>query len=127
MSKPIVALTRPLANLASLELLEAITELVSRAAAAILAVDPSRLATHTKADHSSVTAADLAAQATMTEGLARIAPSLPLVCEEAAAHRVPDRLGPTFALIDPLHATREFIARRDQYTVNVAIMHDRLA
>src|SRR6266478_6345189 len=100
MSKPIVALTRPLANLASLELLEAITELVSRAAAAILAVDPSRLATHTKADHSPVTAADLAAQATMTEGLARIAPSLPLV------------------------GTREFIAGRDEFTVNVAIVND---
>jgi len=124
MSKPIVALTHPVTNPASPALLEAITGLVSCAAAAILAIDPSRLAARNKADRSPVTAADLASQATITAGLARIAPSLPLVCEEAAGQPVPSRLGPTFALIDPLDGTREFIGGRDEFTVNVAIVND---
>ena len=30
----------------------------------------------------------------------------------------------TFILVDPLDGTREFIAGRDEFTVNIAIIHD---
>ncbi len=120
----IVARIEPHANLMSIEFLDAVTELVSRAAAVILATDHSTLAVRRKADQSSVTTADLASQAVIAEGLARIAPALRLVCEESAPTEMPTRLDRTFVLVDPLDGTREFIAGRNEFTVNVALVHE---
>ena len=98
----------------------AITAIVSRAGAAILAAGeaPARL----KADNSPVTAADDAAEAVILEELARVLPGVPVISEEAVARgEIPD-LGATFILVDPLDGTREFIAGRPEYTVNVAVI-----
>jgi 3'(2'), 5'-bisphosphate nucleotidase len=107
-------------------LLEAVTELVARAAAAILAVGRADLATRTKADRSPVTAADEAAEAVVLAGLAQLLPGVPVISEEKAdglpssAHS----LRPAFLLVDPLDGTRELLAGRDEYTVNVALVVD---
>ena len=101
-------------------LADALTAVVARAADAILAVAPGALRTRLKADHTPVTAADEAADAVIAEGLARCLPGLAVVSEENLARAAP--LGESFALVDPLDGTKEFVAGHDEYTVNLAIV-----
>jgi 3'(2'), 5'-bisphosphate nucleotidase len=75
-----------------------------------------------KADGSPVTNADLAADATIREGLARVAPDLPVVSEEQAEHPKTSVNGASYFLVDPLDGTRDFIAGRDEYTVNIGLI-----
>jgi len=104
-------------------LLDALTDVVARAAAAILAVPRAQLDTTTKVDNSPVTAADMAADAVIAEGLARLLPHLTVVSEERCGP-VPTTASSTFALVDPLDGTKDFIAGRGEYTVNLAIIRD---
>ena len=103
-------------------LAQGLTEVVARAAAAILAIAPADLATRLKADKSPVTAADEAADAVIAQGLARLLPGIPVVSEESRER--PAALGDTFALVDPLDGTKEFVAGLGEYTVNLAIVTD---
>jgi 3'(2'), 5'-bisphosphate nucleotidase len=119
----IVPASRP-TSVTEARLLDELTTLVARAAAAILAVAPTALAPRAKADQSPVTAADEAAQAVILEGLARLMPGVPVVAEESALR--PEVLSPLFVLVDPLDGTREFIAGRPEFTVNVALIADRM-
>ncbi|HLH90891.1 MAG TPA: 3'(2'),5'-bisphosphate nucleotidase CysQ [Xanthobacteraceae bacterium] len=100
-----------------------LTALVARAATAILAISPADMATRLKADHTPVTAADAAADRVIAQGLARLLPGLPIVSEEGRA-RAGAALTETFALVDPLDGTKEFVAGRGEYTVNLAIVTD---
>ena len=98
-----------------------LTTIVARACALILAVSPD--SGHTlKSDRSPVTAADEASEAAILEGLARLLPGVPVVSEEMSGRQAPPKLDGSFILVDPLDGTREFIAGRDEYTVNVAIV-----
>jgi 3'(2'), 5'-bisphosphate nucleotidase len=101
--------------------IDELTAIASRAAAAVLAVDPATATRRRKSDRTPVSAADEASDAIIAEGLARLFPQLPLVSEEAnASHRLAS--GASFALIDPLDGTHEFLAGRDEYSVNIAII-----
>jgi 3'(2'), 5'-bisphosphate nucleotidase len=75
-----------------------------------------------KKDDSPVTAADHASEAIILRCLRAILPDIPIIAEEeVAAGRVPT-IGATFFLVDPLDGTREFIAGRDEFTVNIALV-----
>jgi 3'(2'), 5'-bisphosphate nucleotidase len=75
-----------------------------------------------KGDGSPVTLADEAAERVILEALARAAPDVPVVAEEAvAAGRVP-RTNGAFYLVDPLDGTKEFISRNGEFTVNIALV-----
>lgn len=99
-----------------------LTALVARAADTIRAIAPSALQTRLKADQSPVTAADEAADAVIGEGLARLLPGLAVISEESPVRA--DALGHTFALVDPLDGTKEFVGGHPEYTVNLAIVTD---
>ena len=103
-------------------LLEEITTLVSRAAAAILSVDIDHVAKRLKSDLSPVTAADEVAQAVILEGLSRVLPGIPVISEEASEQWPVLQPGSPFLLVDPLDGTREFLAKSSEYTVNVALV-----
>ena len=106
---------------AAAELLESLTEIVIRAGEAILAVNRSAMKVDGKTDGSPVTEADLAADTVIAEGLAQIAPEIPSLSEE----RVRSAVLPfenSFFLIDPLDGTKEFVAGRDEFTVNLALV-----
>jgi 3'(2'), 5'-bisphosphate nucleotidase len=80
----------------------------------------------TKADGSPVTAADETAEAIICAGLQRLAPGVPIVSEEQASREKPKAIEQgSYFLVDPLDGTREFIAGRDEYTINIALMTDR--
>jgi 3'(2'), 5'-bisphosphate nucleotidase len=75
-----------------------------------------------KQDESPVTAADHAAEAIILERLATAAPAVPVIAEEeAAAGRIPVTAD-VFFLVDPLDGTKEFIERRGDFTVNIALI-----
>jgi len=77
-----------------------------------------------KADHSPVTQADQAAEAHILTQLARLAPGVPVVAEEATAAGQAPVIGREFFLVDPLDGTKEFIARNGEFTVNIALVRD---
>jgi len=105
------------------ELLENLTALAVAAAKAILGCRTDR-GVRIKPDGSPVTLADETAEAIIRDGLARLAPKLPVVSEEQAGRR-PPAAGADYFLVDPLDGTREFIAGRDEYTVNIALISGR--
>ena len=78
-----------------------------------------------KDDRSPVTLADEVAHGILVEGLRRLEPSIPVVSEEAAADDFETRRSwRRFWLVDPLDGTKEFIKRRAEFTVNVALIED---
>jgi 3'(2'), 5'-bisphosphate nucleotidase len=101
-------------------LLPELSALVARAGAAILGI--ARAPARHKPDGSPVTDADEAAEAVILEGLARLLPGIPVVAEERIGREGPPRIEGSFVLVDPLDGTKEFIAGRDEYTVNIALV-----
>jgi 3'(2'), 5'-bisphosphate nucleotidase len=78
-----------------------------------------------KVDDTPVTDADHAAEAVILPGLARLAPDIPIISEEAVtAVGAPSVAGNRFWLVDPLDGTREFLARNGEFTVNIALVED---
>jgi 3'(2'), 5'-bisphosphate nucleotidase len=103
-------------------LLDELTTIVSAAAAAILSVRAHGLDARIKADLSPVTAADHAAEDVILDGLTRVLPGVAVVSEEAAGRLRPVGVPDSFILVDPLDGTRELLAGRDEFTVNLAIV-----
>jgi 3'(2'), 5'-bisphosphate nucleotidase len=95
------------------------------AGSAIMAIYRAGADVQYKADASPVTAADEEAERLILAALAFHFPDIPVVAEEAvAAGRVPDISGGVFFLVDPLDGTKEFIAGRDEFTVNIALIRN---
>jgi 3'(2'), 5'-bisphosphate nucleotidase len=106
---------------AAAALIEPLTDLVLAAGAAVMAVTRAAMTIDGKLDGSPVTDADLAADRIIGEGLARLMPLVPALSEEKAYPGEPPYLG-SFFLIDPLDGTKEFIAGRNEFTVNLALV-----
>jgi len=105
-------------------LLDGLTLIASRAAAAILAVPQLDLNQRHKPDSSPVTAADDASETVILAGLARLMPDVPVVSEETTGNRPVEGLGRRFLVVDPLDGTREFLAGLDEFTVNIALIEN---
>jgi len=79
-----------------------------------------------KSDLSPVTAADEAANTFIVNSLKALKLGLPIVAEESANTCIlPAMDGGSFWLVDPLDGTKEFIAGRDEFTVNIALIKHR--
>lgn len=75
-----------------------------------------------KDDKSPVTEADEAADALISAGLKTAFPDIALVTEEqSASHAVSAK---QFLIVDPLDGTKEFVQRRGDFTVNIALVED---
>jgi 3'(2'), 5'-bisphosphate nucleotidase len=106
------------------ELLDALTATALEAGEAICRIYDAGFDVRAKADDSPVTAADHASEAVILGRLRALAPEVPVIAEEeTAAGRVP-RIGEVFFLVDPLDGTKEFVQRRGDFTVNVALVRD---
>ncbi|MEZ2418157.1 3'(2'),5'-bisphosphate nucleotidase CysQ [Luteibacter sp. RCC_6_2] len=105
--------------------LDPVCAIARQAAEAILAVYAQDFEVICKDDDSPVTAADLAAQRVIEEGLHRLAPGVPVISEEAlAAPWAERRTWRRYWLVDPLDGTREFVKRNGEFTVNIALIED---
>lgn len=76
----------------------------------------------TKSDASPVTEADEAADALISAGLRAVFPDMPLVTEEQSDSHEQQVM--TFLIVDPLDGTKEFVKRRGDFTVNIALVED---
>ena len=85
--------------------------------------DQDDLTIQSKADHSPLTEADLAAHHCIMEGLKRLDPQTPIISEESALPDYEERKQWTrFWMVDPLDGTKEFIKRNGEFTVNIALI-----
>ncbi|WP_244993595.1 3'(2'),5'-bisphosphate nucleotidase CysQ [Pseudidiomarina sediminum] len=82
----------------------------------------------TKANNTPVTAADALAHNTIVHALAQLPAPLghyPVISEESAAATWAERkTWQTYWLVDPLDGTKEFLHRNDEFTVNIALIHN---
>lgn len=101
-----------------------IVDLAEKAGEAIMVIyRKDDLGTTYKADHSPLTEADLAAHHLIIAGLKALTPTLPALSEESKNMSYALRRGwRKYWLIDPLDGTKEFVKRRDAFTVNIALI-----
>ncbi|NLO78743.1 MAG: 3'(2'),5'-bisphosphate nucleotidase CysQ [Xanthomonadaceae bacterium] len=106
-------------------LLPAVAALAEEAGRRIMEIYQAGFEVWHKNDDSPLTAADQAAHRTIVQGLAQLAPRVPVLSEEG---RIPDfterRQWQRYWLIDPLDGTKEFIKRNGEFTVNIALIED---
>ena len=100
-----------------------LTDAAAKAGATIMAHYEGPAEVETKDDDSPVTKADRDSEAILLAALKGFAPHVPIVSEETAADRTAP-LGPRFFLVDPLDGTKEFIKKRTDFTVNVALIEN---
>jgi 3'(2'), 5'-bisphosphate nucleotidase len=109
------------------DLIAALRSIAERAGQVILAhyAKGGDIEVRSKDDDSPVTDADEAAETFILQALENLTPEIPVVSEEAmAAGARPDISGDLFWLVDPLDGTKEFLARNDEFTVNIALIQD---
>ncbi len=101
----------------------AITKIAREAGDKILKIYEQDFDVKTKTDASPVTEADVEAEKIILKGLKELTPDIPILAEESeAAGDVPDMSGGIFWLVDPLDGTKEFIHKRGEFTVNIALV-----
>ncbi len=105
--------------------LEPVRVLAAEASTRILEIYATAFEVAAKADDSPLTAADLASHHTISTGLHRLTPDIPILSEESMALPFAERSQwRRYWLIDPLDGTREFVQRNGQFTVNIALIVD---
>jgi len=105
------------------KLIVVMRELALEAGARIMEVYASAdMGVESKSDDSPVTKADLAADAVISAGLRKAFPEIVLVTEEQAASHA--STAKTFLIVDPLDGTKEFVQRRGDFTVNIALVEN---
>lgn len=97
-----------------------------KAGAAIMAHYEKGVVAKHKEDNSPVTIADDDAERIILDGLQIVAPHIPVVSEEqAAAGHIP-AIAEIFFLVDPLDGTKEFLNKNGEFTVNIALIENRV-
>ncbi len=103
-------------------LLPALESLAAEAGRQIMQIYAGGVTAQRKQDGSPVTAADLAAEAIILAGLARLAPGVAVVSEEAGGARPSPAPEALFLLVDPLDGTQDFLDGTGEFTVNIALV-----
>ncbi|MFT5208419.1 MAG: 3'(2'), 5'-bisphosphate nucleotidase [Flavobacterium sp.] len=111
------------------KLLNGLSDISRRAGAAILEIyEKEDHGIEIKADDSPLTAADLAANKIIIEGLEALAPGIPILSEESDEISYSERKQwKKYFLVDPLDGTKEFINRNGEFTVNIALIENTVA
>lgn len=108
---------------ADTRMLEPLLKIADAAGRRILEIYATDFSVQQKADHSPVTAADLAAQEIIVQGLRLLTPDLPVLSEESSQIPFAERRRwDSYWLVDPLDGTKEFISRNGDFTVNIALV-----
>lgn len=101
--------------------------IAEQAGARIREIVATGFAVETKEDRTPVTIADQEAEALILAGLRHLAPDIPVIAEEeVAAGRTPDHQG-RFFLVDPLDGTKDFVAGKPGYSINIALVEAGIA
>ena len=76
-----------------------------------------------KPDKSPVTDGDLAVDKVLKDKIKKLTPDLPIISEETANPEIQNK-EKNFWLIDPIDGTRDYIKKKDEYTLNAALIID---
>lgn len=107
------------------ELIGQLEEIAVAAGAATTEVYCSEIISSQKQDMSPVTIADARSEEIILRRLRSLYPHIPVVAEEeCSGGHIPESLTGRFFLVDPLDGTKEFIQKRDEYTVNIALVEN---
>ena len=108
------------------DLLTPVIDISKRAGAAILEVyRKDDFDQRVKSDDSPLTEADMASHRLICQALENLTPEIPVLSEESKGITFDERKSwETYWLVDPLDGTKEFIARNDEFTTNIALIHD---
>jgi 3'(2'), 5'-bisphosphate nucleotidase len=74
-----------------------------------------------KPDNSPVTDGDLAVDTILTTKIKSITPDIPIISEETANLEIKNN-NQNFWLIDPIDGTKDYIKKKDEYTLNAALI-----
>jgi 3'(2'), 5'-bisphosphate nucleotidase len=98
-------------------------EIASDAGVAVMEVYESNFETRTKADYSPVSDADERAEEIILARLEKVLPDIPVLAEERAAREgLGNQIADAFLLVDPVDGTKEFVQRKGDFTVNIALI-----
>jgi len=78
-----------------------------------------------KEDNSPVSNGDLRVNDLITKKILELTPNIPVVSEETVDLKIKNR-EKIFWLIDPIDGTKEYIAGKDEYTLNAALIIDKI-
>ena len=78
-----------------------------------------------KPDNSPVTNGDLEVNKILTEKIKSVTPNIPIISEETVDLTKKNKFN-TFWLIDPIDGTKEYIAGKDEYTLNAALVINKV-
>ncbi len=105
-------------------LLPKVLKIAQQAGEKIMEVYKNGFEVEIKDDKSPLTTADLAANEHIVKELNQLSPLFPVLSEESEKLPFAERQSrETYWLVDPLDGTKEFIKRRDTFTVNIALIH----
>lgn len=79
-----------------------------------------------KADRSPVTDADELAEAIILDELEKLVPGVPVLAEESFSAGLRPKTDSAFILVDPVDGTKEFINKNGEFTINIALVEDRV-
>ncbi len=116
----------PHAGLDYSALTENLRRIAHKAAQEVMAVYGQNIEVKHKDDRSPVTEADVRAERVILQELARLAPDIPVISEEAASQGDIPEVDNVFFLVDPLDGTKEFIRRNGEFTVNIALIVNQI-
>jgi len=102
--------------------LQSLCAIAQAAGREVMAVYGTDFASWEKDDASPLTQADLRADAVIRAGLESAFPGVFILSEESSSLAAGQQQ--TFFLVDPLDGTREFLKRNDEFTVNIALVHE---
>lgn len=106
------------------DLIQPVRFIAEKAGSRIVKIYKNGFSVTEKADKSPVTEADLAAHDIIVEGLNNLIPNIPVLSEEDSDISFATRTQwEQLWLVDPLDGTREFIRRNDEFSVNIALVH----
>jgi len=74
-----------------------------------------------KPDKSPVTDGDLAVNQLLTSKIVNLTPNIPIISEETVNLEIKNK-NKTFWLIDPIDGTKDYINKKDEYTLNAALI-----
>ena len=104
-----------------------VIEVARQAGQVIMGIYTSDFKVNNKSDNTPVTCADLAANDLIVEQLSQINSAIPILSEESIAIPYAERSQwETYWLVDPLDGTRAFIDKTDEFSVNIALIHQNI-
>ncbi len=104
-----------------------LSKLAIKAGVKIMKIYAEDFEVYNKQDASPVTMADRLVEKIIIAGLKDISPNIPIIAEEMASdNKLPSlkNSGNLFYLVDPLDGTKEFINKRNEFTVNIALIEN---